>query len=164
MPDAEDLAARIAALEAELAEIRLPRFTTDDAHRLGEILVGRARERGLPIAVDVTRGTQVVFHVAMEGATADNDDWIRRKTAAVQRFGEASLLVGLRARLRGRPIEDEGWFDETRYAAHGGCVPVVVQGVGMVATATVSGLAQEDDHALVVDALRTLAAEMAAEG
>src|SRR5690606_5965217 len=90
----DDVAARIAAIEAELTELRLPRFTNDDAHRLGLILLGWARERSLPIAIDVTRGTQVVFHAAMEGTSADNDDWIRRKTRTVQRFGEPSLLVG----------------------------------------------------------------------
>lgn len=155
----EDVAARIAAIEAELAELQLARFTNDDAHRLGLILVGWARERGLPIAVDVTRGEQVVFHAAMAGASADNDDWIRRKTRVVQRFGEPSLLVGLRPRLKGARIEDERWFDERRYAAHGGCFPVLVRDVGMVATVTVSGLAQEEDHDLVVAALRRLAAE-----
>ena len=154
------LAVRVAAIEAETAELQLPRFTNDDAHRLGLLLLGRARERGVAITVDVTRGDQVVFHAAMEGTSADNDDWVRRKTRVVQRFGQPSLLVGLRPRLQGKRIEDERWFDETRYAAHGGCFPVLVRGVGMVATVTVSGLAQEDDHALVVEGLRQLLADL----
>ena len=106
----------------------------------------------------MTRGTQTVFHVAMEGTSADNDDWLRRKTRAVQRFGIPSLLIGLRPRLNGKRIEDEPWFDQRRYAAHGGCFPVLVRGVGMVATVAVSGLSQEEDHALAVDGLRALAA------
>jgi uncharacterized protein (UPF0303 family) len=154
--DADALAARVAAIEAEMAELRLPRFTNDDAHRLGLWLLTTARERGLAITVDVTRGQQVVFHAAMDGTSADNDDWVRRKTAVVQRFGEPSLLVALRRRLKGTRIEDEGWFDERVYAAHGGCFPVLVRDVGMVATVTVSGLAQEDDHALVVEGLREI--------
>lgn len=145
-------------IEREMAELQLSRFTNADAHRLGMILLRHAQERSLPITVDVTRGTQVVFHAAMDGTAADNDDWVRRKTRTVQRFGVPSLLVGLRARAQGAPIEDAAWFDETRYAAHGGCFPVLVRDVGMVATVTVSGLAQRDDHALVVEALRELAA------
>ncbi len=155
-----EIADAVAAIEAELAELQLDRFTNDDAHRLGLLLLGWAKERDLPITVDVTRGTQTVFHAAMEGTSADNDDWVRRKTRAVQRFGIPSLLIGLRPRLAGKHIEDEPWFDERRYAAHGGCFPVLVRGVGMVATVAVSGLAQEDDHALVVEGLRTLAEEL----
>jgi len=153
-----ELEAKIRQVEAELDELQLDRFTNGDAHRLGLILHRYAVDRGLAVTVDVSRGTQVVFHLAMDGTTESNDDWVRRKTRAVQRFGVPSLLIGLRPRLAGRRIEDEAWFDERRFAAHGGCFPVLVRDVGMVATVTVSGLAQEDDHDLVVEALRELRA------
>lgn len=149
-----ELEQRIARVEAELAELVFTRFTNDDALRLGLVLVRLAQERALPVTVDVTRGAQVVFHAAMEGTSAANDDWIRRKTRAVQQHATASLLIGLRPQLSGRRAEDAAWFDERRMAAHGGCVPVVVRDVGMVATATVSGLEQAEDHALVVEAMR----------
>ena len=154
--DGAAVAAQVREIETQLEELVLTRFTNTDAHRLGLILLGRAVEQNLPITIDVTRGAQVVFHVAMDGATADNDDWVRRKTRAVQRFGEPSLLIGLRHRLTGGRVEDEAWFDERRYAAHGGCFPIMVRDVGMVATVTVSGLEQTEDHALVVEALREL--------
>ena len=154
--DADDVATQVREIEAEVDELVLARFTNTDAHRLGLLLLSFAVERDLAITIDVTRGNQVVFHVAMDGTTADNDDWVRRKTRAVQRFGEPSLLVGLRQRLTGGRIEDEAWFDERRYAAHGGCFPIVVRDVGIVATVTVSGLEQTADHALVVEALREL--------
>jgi len=153
-----ELEARIREVEAELDELQLDGFSNADAHRLGLILHRYALDRRLAITIDVTRGTQVVFHLAMDGTTENNDDWVRRKTRAVQRFGVPSLLIGLRPRLAGRRIEDEQWFDERRFAAHGGSFPVIVRGVGMVATVTVSGLAQEDDHAVVVEALRELKA------
>lgn len=41
------------------------------------------------------------------------------------------------------------------YAIHGGAVPLFVEDVeGLVAVVTVSGLAQEEDHGVVVEALR----------
>jgi uncharacterized protein (UPF0303 family) len=39
------------------------------------------------------------------------------------------------------------------YSDHGGCFPILVRDVGPVGTVTVSGLAQHNDHALVVEAL-----------
>ena len=40
-----------------------------------------------------------------------------------------------------------------RYTTHGGAVPIRVRGVGQVAVATVSGLPQAEDHALVHEAI-----------
>ena len=43
---------------------------------------------------------------------------------------------------------------EAEYAPHGGCFPVFIKGSGLIGTITVSGLAQEDDHQLLVDVIR----------
>jgi uncharacterized protein (UPF0303 family) len=98
--------------------------------------------------------------VALDGATPDNGHWIRAKQRTAARYDVPSLLVGLRGRLGGGRIEDQGWYDESTYAAHGGCFPVYVTGVGAVATVAVSGLPQMQDHNLVVEALREILASM----
>jgi uncharacterized protein (UPF0303 family) len=72
----------------------------------------------------------------------------------VARFGHSSLAVRQASVERGTTFEDEFGLDPQRYAAHGGCVPVVVRSVGPVGTVTVSGLPQVEDHRLVVAALR----------
>jgi uncharacterized protein (UPF0303 family) len=147
--------ARLAArIEDEVAELTLDAFGPADALRLGLILVRRGTEDALPIAIDIRRGNQILFHVALEGAQADNDVWIERKARAVARYGIPSLLLGTRPKIAGRRIENEGWFDQMVYAAHGGGFPVSVKGTGIVAVATVSGLPQIDDHDLVVAGLR----------
>ncbi|KDN35647.1 hypothetical protein K437DRAFT_230141 [Tilletiaria anomala UBC 951] len=55
----------------------------------------------------------------------------------------------------------DGGLDTKEYAAHGGAVPIHVagNGSGPVAVAVVSGLKQEEDHRLVVDALRKVIAK-----
>jgi uncharacterized protein (UPF0303 family) len=154
------LQALIARIEGEIRELQLPAFSMDDALNLGLLLVELGKEGQFPIAIDITKGEQVLFHVALAGATPDNGHWIRAKQRTAARYEVPSLLVGLRARLRGGRIEDQGWFDQTRYAAHGGSFPVYVAGVGAVATVTVSGLPQVQDHELVVQALREILSSM----
>ncbi|TLM83348.1 heme-degrading domain-containing protein [Pseudarthrobacter sp. NamE2] len=158
------LEALIGRIEGEIRELQFPGFSLDDALNLGLLLVELGKERALPIAIDITKGGQVLFHVALPGATPDNEHWIRAKQRTAARYEVPSLLVGLRGRLRGGRIEDNAWFDQSRYAAHGGSFPVYVAGVGAVATVTVSGLPQVQDHNLVVEAMREVLRTTSSDG
>jgi uncharacterized protein (UPF0303 family) len=151
MTPSKELLDRIAAEEAELV---LDRFDEEDAWKLGGLLVEEARRRGAPVALDIRRPGQILFHAAMSGATGDNDEWIRRKTNVVFRFGKSSFAVGVSLGLASAKIEDKYFVSPMEFSAHGGSFPIRVRGVGIVATATVSGLPQEEDHALVVECLR----------
>lgn len=145
----------IAAIEEQEAELVFTRFDNADAWRLGCLLVAMAQDRNLGITIDIRRGSQQLFHAAMPGTTADNDSWVARKARVVERFGASSYLVGLRSLAKGAPFatrRDDLPVD--RYAAAGGGFPIRVRDVGVVGSVIVSGLAQEDDHALVVEALR----------
>lgn len=142
-------------VEDEVKTLQFSGFSQADALALGLLLVGLGRERNLPIAIDIRRGKHVLFHVSLPGATPDNEIWIEKKSRTAARYAEPSLLVGLRGRLGGGRLEDNGWFDQTRYAPHGGAFPVYVTGTGPVATVTVSGLPQKADHDLVVEALNS---------
>ncbi|RYV50701.1 heme-degrading domain-containing protein [Pengzhenrongella frigida] len=150
--------ATIATLEAHERDLVFTRFDNADAWQLGCLLVELAQERELPITIDVRRGTQQLFHAALPGTVADNDTWVERKVRVVERFGASSYLVGLRAVAKGTTFAVAHDLPLQQYAAHGGCFPVRVVGVGVVGTVTVSGLAQADDHALVVEALRVFLA------
>ncbi|GAA0468590.1 heme-degrading domain-containing protein [Streptomyces stramineus] len=140
-------------LEAHERRLVFDRFGNDDAWELGSLLVRLARERGAAVVVDIRRGAQQLFHYALPGTSADNDAWIDRKCRVVERYGESSYLVGARFRAKGRTFEDHSRLDPDRYAAHGGAFPVRLRGTGVVGTIAVSGLAQGDDHQLVVEAL-----------
>ncbi|GCE76466.1 heme-degrading domain-containing protein [Cellulomonas biazotea] len=154
----DDLDATIAQVEQQERELVLRSFTYDDAWQLGCLLMEMAAERDLPVTVDIRRGGQQLFHAAREGTSPDNDSWVERKVRVVERFGASSFLLGLRARARGTTFGEQHELPLQQYAAHGGAFPVRVHGVGVVGVVTVSGLAQADDHALVVEALRAFAA------
>jgi uncharacterized protein (UPF0303 family) len=146
----------LAELAAHEDELQFTRFTNDDAWDLGTALVTRAREQQLPVAVDISRNGHQLFHAALAGTSPDNDSWIRRKAAVVDRFGHSSLYVGQRSREAGTTFEAEFGLDPARYAAHGGAFPVLVRDVGPVGVVVVSGLPQVEDHRLVVAVLREL--------
>ncbi|MYT71518.1 MULTISPECIES: heme-degrading domain-containing protein [unclassified Streptomyces] len=143
----------IAALEEQESRLVLDSFGHDDAWRLGNLLVELARERQAPVAIDITRSGQQLFHAALPGSTPDNDAWIARKRRVVERYQVSSLLVGTRFRAKGTTFEDSSRLDLDTYAAHGGAFPLTVRGAGVVGTVVVSGLPQVEDHALVVEAL-----------
>ena len=150
----EQLQDLIAEVEAQERELVLTRFDNTDAWRLGCLLVELASARELPVAIDIRRGTQQLFHAALPGSVADNDSWIERKVRVVHRYGASSYLVGRRLAAKGEQLDAGMGVEPALYAAHGGAFPIRIADVGIVAVVTVSGLPQADDHALVVEALR----------
>jgi uncharacterized protein (UPF0303 family) len=143
----------IATLEAEAETLVLPLFDEATALDLGTILVGLAKEARLPVVVNIRTPDRVLFHAALPGSAPLNDLWARRKSNTALLFQTASLLAGLRNRAKGEGVQHHG-LDPAHYADHGGAVPIRVAGTGVVAVATVSGLPQVEDHALVVRAIR----------
>lgn len=144
----------IKELKQQEQELQFPSFSNEDAVTIGLDLYRMAKERNLPITIDITRNGQQLFHLAMPGTSADNDQWIIRKCRLVNRFQMSSFRMGTELRSEGLSLEERYELSHYEYAAHGGCFPILIKHTGMVGTITVSGLAQDDDHALVVEAIR----------
>jgi uncharacterized protein (UPF0303 family) len=128
-------------------------FTNDTAFAVGLRIVEAARTDGLSITVDICRNGQQLFHCALPGTSVDNDAWIERKNRVVNHFGHSSYYVGVYYASKSTTLQERALLDPTNYAAHGGGFPVLVKDVGVVGTITVSGLPQQEDHALVVRVL-----------
>ena len=159
MPDQTTLS--LDDLLAQEDRLQFAAFDNDTAWRLGVTLVEAARARGVHVTVDIRRGDQQVFHAAMPGTTADNDEWVERKIRVVRRFEHSSYYMGRTYTDAGKNFADQPHIDPGLFAAHGGCFPILVRGAGIVGTVTVSGLPQAVDHDLVVTTLETF---LAAEG
>ena len=149
----QDLQHLIAEVTEQQRHLVLARFDNDDAWALGCLIVEIARERDLPVVVDIRRHGHQLFHASLAGTSPDNDSWVARKARVVDRFGDSSFLVGLRLRAAGTTLSEQSGLADQDFAAHGGAFPVIISGVGPVGTVTVSGLTQDADHALVVEAL-----------
>lgn len=142
-------------LAAEYAALRFPRFAEGEAQALGAKLVELAGSA--PVVINIRSADRVFFHAALPGSAPLNDLWARRKSNTALLFQEPSFLVGARNRAAGHTLQRNG-VSEADYADHGGAVPIYVTGVGVVACATVSGLPQAEDHALVVAAMQAVLA------
>lgn len=123
------------------------RFTHADAARFGEAIVSLAREHGeKPVGVRVVVGNTTVFQYLMDGK--DSDAWLEKKQRTVLRSGHSSLWV--------RAVNDEthefdGWREEG-CAICGGGFPLTVGGM-LAGCLCASGLAHEEDHQLILDAI-----------
>jgi uncharacterized protein (UPF0303 family) len=149
----------LAELAAQEQRLQFAHFDNDDAIELGTRLVSAARAQNAPVAIDISRSGHVLFHIALPGATPDNDGWIARKSRVVQRFGHSSLFVRTQCEVDGTTLEGTYGLDPQEYAAHGGAFPVIVRGVGPVGIVVVSGLPQLEDHTLVTDVIGAYLAE-----
>ncbi len=145
--------AALAALLKQEEELRFRQFNEDDALRLGLLFTGKAAEAGLAIAIDISTKDRVLFHCSCKGAQPDNDQWIIRKKRLVNRFGHSSYYMGLLLKHEGKTLQEKYLVSPEEFAPFGGSFPIHVAGVGIIGTITVSGLPQEDDHALVVETL-----------
>lgn len=143
----------------EEQELQFTRFNEEVAWKLGGQLVEMARNRNLPVTIDITHGTHQLFHAALRGTSPDNDEWVKRKVRLVYRFGHSSFYIGQLLKSKGKSIEQSYLVSESEYAPHGGCFPIIIKDTGIVGTVTVSGLPQEEDHKLVVEAIRNYLAE-----
>jgi uncharacterized protein (UPF0303 family) len=143
----------------EEQELQFSRFNEETAWEIGIQLVEHAKRKGLPVTIDITRGSHQLFHASLTGTSADNDEWIKRKVRLVYRFGHSSFYMGQLLKSKGKSIEQAYLISESEYGPHGGCFPAIVKGTGMVGTITVSGLSQEEDHKLVIQAIRDYLAQ-----
>lgn len=129
-------------------------FSNEDAYKLGTILYEMAKKDNLPVTIDITRSFQQLYHVAMPGTSADNDEWIKGKTKVVMRFGHSSGLVGKSLAESGNTMEEKYLIPSSEFRAHGGSFPITIRNTGVIGTVTVSGLASDEDHMLAIKGLK----------
>ena len=146
---------QINQMAQEELELRFQQFTNDTALELGLAIIEEAKRQEKSITVEIYRLGQRLFAHAMQGTTAENEDWIRRKNNVVNHFGQSSWHVALQAREEGKTLEKDYDLPLSDYVGAGGGFPLIVKGTGQIGTITVSGLPDQEDHDLIIAALRS---------
>jgi uncharacterized protein (UPF0303 family) len=90
-------------------ELQFASFSEDTAWQLGSRLVERARREALPVVIDIQRGMHQRFHCSLRGTSPDNDEWVKRKSRSVYRFGHSSLYMGELLKSRNQTIICWSW-------------------------------------------------------
>jgi len=140
-------------LELEEERLILDSLSLADAVGIGGRLLRLATDRGFPVLIEIRRLGRVAFRAALDGTTEHHDMYAAGKARVVERFGHSSLLERYRHIAKGTTFAEATGLDFPEFAPHGGGYPLAVRGTGVVGSAVVSGLAQEDDHRLIVEAL-----------
>src|SRR3954470_7975091 len=136
-------------LLAQEDEARFPRFDSQAAIKLGRRLLERGDRDRLPIAFEVYVGDRLAFRAALPGSNAENDRYLASKLAIARESGHPTLFTS--REYRDRLAADPSLRDERRasYGPYGGCVPLRRSDGTVAGYATVSGLSEQDDHAMV---------------
>ncbi|WP_159881985.1 heme-degrading domain-containing protein [Paenibacillus puerhi] len=135
-------------------ELQFTQFTNKMAFDIGTRIVHKAEADGKSILVDIERNGQRLFHVAMEGKSLNNAQWVTRKNNVVRQFGHSSYYIANLLKSKKTTMMEWAFLDPNEYAAVGGAFPILVRQVGIIGTVTVSGLPQEEDHRLVTTVLK----------
>jgi uncharacterized protein (UPF0303 family) len=150
MPTTDDDLRLIAEQERLL---QFASFSAETAWQLGSALRGDAAARKAGMTFEIQLAGRTLFACSTDGAAPGQADWIRRKRNVVMRFGRSSYAMGLMLEKEGKTIEQRHGLTLADYAMHGGGVPILLTGTGLVGSVVSSGLDQRTDHSMVVKAM-----------
>lgn len=137
-----------------IKKIELDSFSNKLALQMGLQIVELATSRQLHIGIKISRLNHDVFLYLDDSLPADKHLWLNRKANVAKHFEESSLSVKNDLINGNMTLEKTFALDSKNYIAKGGAIPIFVKGAGMVATITVSGLKDIDDHQIIVEALQ----------
>ena len=135
-------------------KIELDSFNNRLGMEMGLAIIDLAKKKNKNIAVQVERLNHIIFLYVDENLPADKHDWLKRKANVSKRFEQSSLSVKNDLVNGNMTLKETFALDDKEYLAKGGSIPVFVKNAGMIAIITVSGLHDEEDHKIIIDALK----------
>ena len=144
---------RLAWQESRLV---FPAFNQSHAWELGSLIRRDCEAAGAAMSIEIRLVKATVFFYAMPGTKPNTADWIRRKRNTVELLHRSSYAVGRSLELEGSSLQAKMGRPLRDFAVQGGGFPIFCEGVGCIGAATVSGVPEREDHAIVVRALAAL--------
>ena len=136
-----------------IKQIELDSFSNRTAFEMASKIIELAKNRNQNIAVEIMRLNHTIFLYVDDNLPADKHNWLRRKANVAKQFEESSLSVKNDLKEGNMTLEKTFGLDEKDFIAKGGSIPIFIKNVGMVVVITVSGLHDEEDHKIIIDAL-----------
>ncbi len=137
-----------------LKKIELDSFNNKIGLEIGLAIINLAKERNQNIAVQIERLNHSIFLYVDNNLPADKHNWLKRKANVVKNFEESSLSVKYDLINGNMTLNGTFALNPDEYLAKGGSIPIFVKNAGMVAIVSVSGLQDEEDHKIIIDALK----------
>lgn len=137
-----------------LKKIEFDSFNNRIGLEIGLAIVNLAKDRNQNIAVQVERLNHSIFLYVDDNLPADKHNWLKRKANVVKNFEESSLSVKYDLINGNMTLDRTFALNSNEYIAKGGSIPIFVKNAGMVAIVTVSGLNDEEDHNIIIEALK----------
>lgn len=128
-------------------------FSYLDALKIGLLLIEKATEQDKPIAIEININQLTVFSHQMDGTTALNQDWIRRKKNLTLLTQKSSYYSHLLLQAKGDSLKDNWVRDTVNFGAFGGAFPIRLKNGLIIGCIAISGYPHAQDHSAIVEIL-----------
>ncbi len=143
----------LAFMAEQVQRLQFSQFNLQTAWELGTRLKSEAEKRKVAISIEIRLCGKTAFMYSMPGTVPTNADWARRKCNLVELTHKSSYAVACTPPQDGLTTIQRMGLDVRNYAAAGGAFPIMVQNVGCIGVAAISGLPSRDDHIFIVDVI-----------
>lgn len=144
---------KIEELNKEAEELHFPQFLAEDAWKLGNLMVQKALDKKVELAILIQVNQKKMFYYAFDKTHMNNERAVLRKTNVTEAYRCPSLRIFYELKMAGLTIQDRG-RDPMEYLAMGGAWPIFVNGAGVIGTVCVSGMSHFEDHEFVRDSIK----------
>ncbi|WP_310135722.1 heme-binding protein [Paenibacillus amylolyticus] len=146
--------AQLLLCKEQEAKYRFEELRQQDICQIGEYLKEISMKQEKPVAVEAALGNFVVFRFYPEGRGIYEETWISGKRNTVTAFGISSKHAMLKMIDKGlKPGHSFSDLDPGRFVLSGGGFPLKLKNGLLVGSLCVSGLHNDVDHNLVIEAL-----------